>query len=86
LDVEQFKAYVGLYVSDEGIEITIKLKDGKFFAQLKGQPEFGITPESRNKFNFTVAEAQLEFVEDSSGNITEVIIHQGGRSLILKRK
>ena len=85
-DIKVFNDYIGIYESEEGIEITIKLKNGKFYAQLKGQPEFEIFPESKNKFFFKVAEAHLEFLKDAKGKVTGLALHQGGRCLKMKRK
>jgi CubicO group peptidase (beta-lactamase class C family) len=86
LDVGKFKDYEGEYISNDGIEISIRQKEGKFYAQLKGQPEFEIFPESENTFFFKVADAQLEFIRDAGGKVTGLLIHQGGRTLQMKRK
>jgi hypothetical protein len=86
LDTKIFEEYVGQYTSEEGIEITIAEKDGKFYAQLKGQPQFEIFPETETKFFFKVAEAQLEFKRDESGKVAGLTIYQGGKSLKMRRK
>jgi CubicO group peptidase (beta-lactamase class C family) len=85
LAVRIFNDYVGLYESEEGIEMAVKQRGGNFYAQLKGQPEFEIFPESQNKFFFKVADAQLEFVRDAGGKVTGLTLHQGGRSLEMRR-
>jgi CubicO group peptidase (beta-lactamase class C family) len=85
-DIKAFKNYTGTYTSEDGIEITIRLKKSKFYAQLKGQPEFEIFPESQNRFFFKVADAQLEFLKDANGKVTGLSIHQGGRCLKMRRK
>jgi hypothetical protein len=86
LDAEVFKEYIGHYISEEGIEITITEKKDKYYAQLKGQPEFEIFPESETKFFFKVAEAQLEFKKDEQGEVTGLTLYQGGKSLKMKKK
>jgi hypothetical protein len=85
-DIKVFNDYIGIYESEEGIEITIRLKSDKFYAQLKGQPEFEIFPQSENKFFFKVVEAHLEFLKDAKGKVTGLGLHQGGRCLKMKRK
>lgn len=87
LDVKVFNDYVGLYVSEsEGVEIDIRQKDGKFYIQLKGQPEFEIFPESKTKFFLKVFNAWLEFEKDAGGKVTGLTLNHGGRSLKLERK
>jgi len=86
LDIKVFDAYIGIYESDDGLQITISMKNGKFYAQLKGQPQFEIFPESKNKFFFKVAEAHLEFLKDAQGKVTGLTLHQGGRFLKMNRK
>ena len=86
ISAEDFEAFVGLYESEDGIEITITQKDEKFYAQLSGQPAFEILPESKNTFYFTVAEATLEFECDAEGIVSGLTLSQGGRSLKMKRK
>lgn len=81
-----FNDYVGLYESEEGIEMAVKQTGAKFYAQLKGQPEFEIFPESQNKFFFKVADVHLEFIRDAAGKVTGLTLHQGGRSLEMRRK
>jgi CubicO group peptidase (beta-lactamase class C family) len=86
LDITVFTRYIGKYTSEEGIEILISLKEGKAYAQLKGQPEFEIFQESRTKFFFKVAEAHMIFITDTTGRVAGLELHQGGRSLKMKRK
>jgi len=86
LGVDTFSDYEGEYASEEGIEITIRQKEGKFYAQLKDQPEFEIFAEGANTFFFKVADAQLEFIRNEEGKVTGLLIHQGGRTLTMKRK
>ena len=81
LDVKIFNNYEGLYASEEGIEIIIKQKNSKFYAQIKGQPEFEIFPESRTRFFFKVFGAEVEFLIDRKGKVTGLNLHQGGRYL-----
>jgi len=83
---DDFEVFVGLYESEDGIEITITQKDEKFYAQLSGQPTFEILPENKNTFFFTVAEATLVFEYDFYSIVSGLTLSQGGRSLSMLRK
>jgi CubicO group peptidase (beta-lactamase class C family) len=86
LDAGEFAPYVGTYVSEDGMEITIIQNEGKFYAQLGDQPKFEIFPKSQNTFFFTVAEATLEFISNAQGKVIGLTLSQGGRNLEMKRK
>jgi hypothetical protein len=46
---------------------------------MTGQPALPLFAESDTKFFLKVVDAQLEFVTDSDGKVTHVILFQGGR-------
>ena len=47
----------------------------------KQQPMFPLFPESQNKFFLKGMHAQLEFVTDDKGQLSYMILHQGGQDL-----
>ena len=55
-------------------------------AQLTGQPAFDIFPESETQFFLKVVDAQLSFVKDDKGQVTELILKQGGEQRAKKVK
>ena len=57
--------------------------------QLQMQPTGGakikIFPESETEFFLRVVDAQITFVLDYSGEVTELIVHENGADQVVKR-
>jgi CubicO group peptidase (beta-lactamase class C family) len=73
------EAYVGQYQIAPGLILDIGLADGNLTVQLTGQPRFTLYAESETEFFLTVVDAQISFVRDDEGNVTALVLHQGGR-------
>jgi len=86
LGEEILKKYIGVYELAPNFDITITLEDGKLMSQATGQDKFEIFAESQTKFFLKVVDAQIEFIENDSGNIESFILYQGGQEIIGKRK
>ena len=78
LDPKILSAYVGQYELAPGSVFTIRLDSDMLRAQLTGQPSVPILPESETNFFYTVVDAQLTFVKDTTGKVTELVLHQNG--------
>jgi hypothetical protein len=78
VDPKIYDAYVGEYELGAGDVFTIRRDGDKLRAQLTGQPNFQIFPESETNFFYKVVDAQLTFVKDAGGKVTEIILHQNG--------
>ena len=78
VDPAVFDQYVGRYELAPGAIFDVSVDDGRLFVQLTGQQRFQVYPESETEFFLTVVDAQLTFVRDESGQVTAVILHQGG--------
>lgn len=78
LSAEILKQYVGKFQLLPAFAITVALEDGKLMAQATGQPKFQVYPERENFFFYKVVDAQLEFIKDDKGVVTEMILHQNG--------
>jgi bla regulator protein blaR1 len=70
--------YVGFYKLSETYVFTVTRQGSKLFAKLTGQGAAQIYPESETKFFYKVVKAQIDFVADSSGNISSLVLHQNG--------
>jgi D-alanyl-D-alanine carboxypeptidase len=81
VDPAVLKTYEGDYELVPGFVITISLEGDKLMAQATGQPKFEIFPSSPTEFFLKVVDAQITFVKDASGAITQLILHQGGRDM-----
>ena len=71
-------AYAGRYELAPDFIITISREGEQLFAQATGQPRFELFAESETKFFAKVTEIQVTFVRAASGDVTELILHQGG--------
>jgi beta-lactamase regulating signal transducer with metallopeptidase domain len=78
-DPKQFDKFVGFYQFNPGAFFTITRKEEHFFARLTGQEDVEEFPESPNKFFAKVVHAQISFITDPQGNVTELVLHQNGR-------
>ena len=71
--------YVGTYELRPDFNIAITLEDEHLFAQAQGQRKNQIFAESETMFFFKVVDAQIEFFRNEKGEVTHMVLHQGGR-------
>jgi beta-lactamase regulating signal transducer with metallopeptidase domain len=76
-DAKDFDKFVGYYrLGSVVFHIT---RDGEhYFAQVTGQPNVEIYPDTPTEFFYKVVQAQLEFVSNSADTVTALVLHQGG--------
>ena len=75
---------VGRY--DYGMAIMTVTKEGQhLYAQLAGQPRCEIFPKSATEFFWKAVDAQVTFVKDEKGNVTNAVHHQGGQTIHARR-
>jgi CubicO group peptidase (beta-lactamase class C family) len=73
--------YVGQYQLAPGFVITITRSGDQLTAQATGQPGAPIYPKSETQFFYKVVDAQIEFVQNASGQVTSLVLHQNGRDM-----
>jgi CubicO group peptidase (beta-lactamase class C family) len=76
---EQMASYVGTYQLAPKVKLMMTLDGDQMMTQLSGQTKLEVFPEADGKFFLKVVDAQLEFVRDPNGKVTDVILHQNGR-------
>lgn len=81
LSVAELDALGGRYALAPGFVIVVTRKGQSLFAQLTGQPEFEVFPESATKVVWTVVPASATFTLGPDGKATSLTLHQGGRDL-----
>ncbi len=86
LSQQVLSQYAGVYDLGSGAECTMTVEDGQLMTQITGQPKFPMYAESETRFFLKVVDAEVEFVKDSAGKVTGLIIHQGGREIKASRK
>jgi len=78
VDAKVLARYVGTYQLAPDFKMAITLDGNQLSEKLGEQPSFPIFPESETLFFLKVAEAEIEFFRDSSGNVTRLVLHQNG--------
>ena len=78
--------YAGEYAMTPTVLLTVTVDAGRLFVQLPKQSRARAYPESETAFFLNVADAQIDFTKDESGAITGLVLHQGGRDAVGKRK
>lgn len=79
VDPKIYDSYAGEYQLAPTFTINITSENGKLMAQATGQPKFQLFPTSETDFYLKAVPAQLTFVKDDKGNVTELILTQNGR-------
>ena len=57
------------------------LKGNQLFAQATGQSQFELFAENEISFFLKVVVAQVEFNKNENGEVTGLILHQGGQDI-----
>lgn len=78
--------YVGTYQLAPNFDLVITLEGGKLIAQATGQGKTDLYAESETKFFPTVIPAVIEFVKDSQGKVTHIVLHQDGHDVKAPKK
>jgi beta-lactamase regulating signal transducer with metallopeptidase domain len=80
LDPNEFDKFVGFYQfqMSPGDFFTVTRKGDHFFARLTGQGDVEEFPESPTKFFAKIVHAQISFLSDAQGKVTELVLHQNG--------
>ncbi|MFO7695396.1 MAG: serine hydrolase [Vicinamibacterales bacterium] len=85
LDPSVLKAYVGEYELAPGFVLAVTLEGNRLMTQATGQGKVEVFPSSPTEFFLKVVNAQITFVNDSSGAVTGLVLHQGGRDMPAKK-
>ena len=71
--------YVGTYELAPTFSIDITLEGSQLMAQATNQPKFPVFAESETEFFLKVVDAQIEFLKNDKGDVTSLVLHQGGQ-------
>ena len=78
LDPKIFDAYVGEYEIAPNLLLKFSREGDQFFVEAMGQGKVEIFAETENDFFVKVVDAQVTFVKDDKGQVTQVVLHQNG--------
>lgn len=67
------------------IILTVTTESQRIFMQWIGGKVVEIFPESPTKFFRKVVDAQITFVTDDEGNVSQLIFYQDGRDIVLNK-
>lgn len=72
--------YVGRYELAPQFHIEVTRENDVLYAQATNEPRFRLFAASPTRFFLRVVEAEIEFTVDAAGNVTGLVLHQGGRA------
>ena len=78
--------YAGTYGIAPSFDLVVTVVDGHLVTQATNQPSFPLEAESPTKFFPLAFDAELEFVKDAQGNVSTLILRQGGHEVRATRK
>jgi pimeloyl-ACP methyl ester carboxylesterase len=84
LSPDELKSYAGQYKLGDTV-LTITVEDNHLLGQIGGEGDFFLFPESPSKFFARLQEADAEFEKDSSGKVSQLVIHQAGAAIRWQR-
>ena len=85
VDPKVYDAYAGRYEIARGEEMVVTREGDQLMIQAKGQPKLEIFPESPTEFFMKIVDVQVTFVKDDQGEVTHMLLRQGGRETKAKR-
>lgn len=78
---EILKQYVGTYELTPKFSLAITLEDGQLISQGTNQEKVPMFAESETMFFLKLVDAQIEFVKNEKGEVTNMVLHQNGRDV-----
>jgi serine-type D-Ala-D-Ala carboxypeptidase/endopeptidase len=85
LDSKTLDEYVGAYEVVPGVRFNITRQGEQMFGQFAGNAPLAMYPEVKDKFFLRIIVATVDFERGPDGQITGVVLHQGGRDTKAKR-
>jgi len=80
LSAEQLAEYEGYYELAPEMFIHVFMEGETLFTQITGQPKFALMAESETRFTVRGLPAALNFERGPDGAVTQLVVHQSGRS------
>jgi beta-lactamase regulating signal transducer with metallopeptidase domain len=77
--------YVGSYKLADSAVLAVTLDGRQLKAQLTGQSAFPIYASSPTEFFYKVVDAQITFLDDSTGQAASLVLHQYGKDMPMPR-
>jgi CubicO group peptidase (beta-lactamase class C family) len=71
--------YVGNYELAPNVVMAVTLEADQLITQITGQPKVPLFAESETRFFPKVVDAEIEFIRNDKGQVTHLVLHQGGQ-------
>ncbi len=78
VDPKILASYAGEYALKPDFIVTVTAEKDQLCLQATGQPRVQVFPSSETEFFLKEVEAQITFVKDAEGKVTQLVLHQGG--------
>lgn len=85
VDEKILDTYVGNYQLTPNLILNITKEGGRLISQATGQNKFALFADTETKFYPKEFEAEIEFIKDSSGKVTKLILTQNGQKTEAKK-
>lgn len=81
LNSEILKKYAGKYQMPDGMQLSFSLEKDTFWLMIPDAPKFQLFAESETEMFLKAFDAQCSFVHDKTGDVNEIVWHQGTDNL-----
>jgi len=85
VDPAIYDRFVGKYLFDDGVVISISRDGDHLFGQPAGSTKAELFPESETKFFAKIADVQVSFSRDDKGAVSQMTVNQNGQTVIGRR-
>ena len=85
LPADVLSRYLGVYQLAPQFTLEITLRDGALYMHPTGQATLRLWPETEMDFFLKEVDAQVTFVRDAQGVVTQLVLHQGGQNMPAKK-
>ena len=86
IDAAVYDGYVGEYIIQPSLILTVTRERDKLIVQATNQPRDIAVPESPTTFFSRISPARLTFVANSEGKVDRLVIHDSDRDITAVRK
>jgi CubicO group peptidase (beta-lactamase class C family) len=73
--------YLGTYEVSPAFALVMTLEGGQLMTQATGQGKLPLFAESETKFFLKAVDAEVDFVKNDKGEVTGLVLHQGGQDI-----
>jgi hypothetical protein len=80
VDPQVLAAYAGRYQFSSDLVVTIRVDGARIFLQIPEQPDYELYARSENQFHLFVAEVEITFYKNASGEVNRLVLVQNSET------